>query len=316
MPQQWTKEEISHIFQMPILELVFEAQKIHRNYFKPNQVKTCSLLNIKTGACPEDCGYCAQSGHYKTGLKKEKLLSLEQVISSAKAAKEIGATRFCMGAAWRSPNQQDLMKVEEMIRAVKDLGLETCVTLGMLNASQAQSLKNAGLDFYNHNLDTSPEYYKEIITTHTYEDRLNTLNHVRNANIKVCSGGIIGMGETREDRIGLLQQLANLPQQPCSVPINHLEAIPGTPLEDATPLDSFEFVRTIATARILMPKAYIRLCGGRAAMSDELQTLCFIAGANSIFYGEKLLTVKNPRLTRDLALFNKLGLAIEKSHAG
>lgn len=308
----WSIDEVNEIFSLPFNDLLFVAQSIHRRHFNPNQVQTSTLLSIKTGACPEDCAYCPQSGHYNTGFSKEQLLAIEEVVQNAKNAKEAGATRFCMGAAWRSPREKDLPVVLEMVRAVKSLGMETCVTLGMLSKDQADALKEAGLDYYNHNLDTSPEYYSSIITTRTYQDRLDTLQFVRNAGINVCAGGIVGMGETRKDRLGLLQQLTNLPEHPQSVPINMLVAVKGTPLENTEKLDWLEFVRTIATARILMPQSYVRLSAGREAMSEEMQALCFNAGANSIFYGEKLLTTGNPDVERDLNLFAKLGINPER----
>jgi len=309
-------KKIKKLFAMPLLALIYQAQKVHQKHFRTNTIQISTLLSIKTGACPEDCAYCPQSAHYKTGLKVEKLMSLETVVEAAKQAKQNGATRFCMGAAWRSPPKDGFQKVLTMIQAVKALGLETCVTLGMLTGDQSCALKEAGLDFYNHNLDTSPRYYKEIITTRDFEDRLKTLDCVRKAGIKVCCGGIIGMGETREDRIELLKQLANLPIPPESVPINHLIPVEGTPLGKMTvvkPLDSFEFVRTIAVARILMPKAVVRLSAGREHMNDELQALCFMAGANSIFLGEKLLTRKNPDIDRDNNLLQRLGMISEHS---
>ncbi len=304
----WTAEEVRSLFALPFNELLFRAQTVHREHFDPNAVQWSTLLSIKTGACPEDCAYCPQSVRYDTGLKVEPLMPLDEVRQAAVAAKANGVTRFCMGAAWRSPKDRDLEKVIEMVREVKALGLETCVTLGMLKAQQAQQLADAGLDYYNHNLDTSPEYYGEIIGTRTYQDRLDTLGHVREAGLKVCCGGIVGMGETEADRAELLCQLANLPQHPESVPINELVAVPGTPLGDAGKLDPFDFVRSIAAARILMPAAYVRLSAGRAQMSDELQALCFFAGANSIFVGERLLTTDNPQNEHDRALFARLGL--------
>ncbi len=304
----WSYEEIKDLFELPLLDLVFQAQTIHRQYFAPNQVQKSTLLSIKTGSCPEDCGYCPQSAHYNTKLEKEKLFDLEDVLAKARSAKESGATRFCMGAAWRKPPKKELPQVAEMIKEVKAMGLETCVTLGMLDQDDVESLKEAGLDYYNHNLDTSPEYYKEIISTRTYQDRLDTLEKVRNAGINVCCGGIIGMGEKRDDRIKLLQQLANLPDHPQSVPINRLVAVKGTPLQDTQEMDPFEFIRTLAIARIIMPKSMVRLSAGRETMSDELQALCFMAGANSIFCGEKLLTTPNPEADRDLALFQRLGI--------
>lgn len=311
MSKVWQTGEVAALFELPLNDLLFRAQTIHRQHFNPNQVQTSSLLSIKTGACPEDCKYCSQSGHYQTGLEKEKLLAVEQVLAEAKAAKAQGASRFCMGAAWRSPREKDMPYVLSMIEGVKALGMETCMTLGMLSAEQAQTLSAAGLDYYNHNLDTSPEHYQSIITTRTFQDRLDTLTHVRDAGIKVCSGGILGLGEQRRDRIGLLIQLANLPQAPESVPINQLVKIPGTPLADVDDLDSFEFVRTIAIARIMMPTSYVRLSAGRETMNDELQALCFFAGANSIFYGDRLLTTDNPRVEQDRKLFERLGLSIE-----
>lgn len=308
MEQIWNRETAAQLYDMSFNDLLFKAHSIHRQFFSSNEVELCTLLSIKTGTCPEDCAYCPQSGHYKTGLQKEKLLSTEEIIKNAKAAKECGATRFCMGAAWRHPSDKDFTKVVEMIKEVKALGLETCVTLGMLTADQAEKLKESGLDFYNHNLDTSPEYYKQIITTRTYQDRLDTLGHVRNNNIKVCCGGIIGMGESREDRIGLLIELANLPTPPDSVPINRLIPVPGTPLAEAKTIDQFEFIRTIAVARIMMPSSIVRLSAGRESMSEEMQALCFFAGANSIFFGDKLLTTGNPDTEQDLQLFSKLGI--------
>jgi biotin synthase len=304
----WSRVEILALFAQPFSDLVFAAQRTHRAHFDPNAVQISTLLSIKTGACPEDCAYCPQSAHHKTELDVERLLPLEAVLAEARTARERGASRFCMGAAWRSPRDKDLEQVEAMIRGVKDLGLETCVTLGMLTESQTQRLKAAGLDYYNHNLDTSPEFYGEIISTRTYQDRLETLAHVRDAGINVCAGGIVGMGEGREDRAGLLQQLANLPRHPESVPINLLVRVEGTPLADVEPPDPFEFVRTIAVARLLMPRSYVRLSAGRTDMSDELQALCFLAGANSIFYGERLLTTENPERDHDRHLFERLGL--------
>jgi biotin synthase len=305
---KWQTHQIEALYDSPFMDLIFQAQKIHRENFPSNQIQASTLLSIKTGTCPEDCAYCPQSGHYKTGVEKQKLMPLSDVIEAAKAAKESGASRFCMGAAWRSPTDAQIGQVNEMVKAVKALGLETCATLGMLTPEQAESLKQEGLDYYNHNLDTSPDFYKEIITTRTYEDRLDTLHNVRNAGIKVCCGGILGMGETKKDRIALLQELANLPTPPESVPINKLIPIPGTPLGNATPVDNLDFVRTIAVARILMPTSYVRLSAGRESMSEELQVLCFLAGANSVFFGEKLLTAKNPDKDQDLELFQKLGL--------
>ena len=309
----WQLFEIKHFFELPFNDLLYQAQQIHRQHFDPNQVQISSLLSIKTGSCPEDCSYCPQSAHYNTGLEKEQLLPVDDVIEAARAAKNKGASRFCMGAAWRNPTNKNLDSVITMIEAVQAEGLETCVTLGMLTQPQAKRLKDAGLDYYNHNLDTSPEFYGEIITTRTYDDRLDTLSHVRDAGINVCSGGIIGMGEKLDDRAKLLQQLANLPQHPESVPINMLVQVEGTPLAGVAALDPIDFVRTIAVARILMPKSYVRLSAGRTEMSESTQALCFLAGANSIFYGEKLLTTDNPAADSDMALFKKLGIATEDS---
>jgi biotin synthase len=304
----WTLKEIKALFTQPFNDLVFQAQTIHRQNFDPNAVQISSLLSIKTGACPEDCSYCPQSARYDTGLERERLMPLEDVKLAALNAKQNGASRFCMGAAWRNPTDKNLDKVIEMISAVKDLGLETCVTLGMLTQPQSKKLKAAGLDYYNHNLDTSPEYYKEVITTRTYQNRLDTLENVRSENINVCCGGIVGMGETDKDRAALLQQLANLPEHPQSVPINLLVQVENTPLYGTEKLDPIEFVRTIAVARIMMPKSAVRLSAGRNDMSDEMQALCFVAGANSIFYGDTLLTTPNPDENKDLALFEKLGI--------
>lgn len=307
---QWTIESIANLFDLPFMDLLYKAQTIHRQHFPVPEMELCTLLNIKTGACPENCAYCPQSAHYSTGLEREKLWDVEDVIAKARIAKENGSQRFCMGAAWRSPPKKMLPRVIEMIKAVKAEGLETCVTLGMLDEEDAQLLRDAGLDYYNHNLDTSPEFYDKIITTRTYQERIDTLQHVHNAGINVCCGGIIGMGEARSDRIGLLLQLTMLPAAPKSIPINKLIPIPGTPLENAGQIDSFEFVRTIAVTRLLMPTSMIRLSAGREDMSDEMQTLCFMAGANSIFYGEKLLTAKNPEADRDLMLLQRLGLPV------
>ncbi len=304
----WSTEEIMQLFNLPFNDLLFHAQQVHRSHFDPNRVQVSTLLSIKTGRCPEDCGYCPQSVRYDTELENEALLPLEEVRKQAQAAKDKGSSRFCMGAAWRSPKDRDLDQVIEMVKEVKALGLETCLTLGMLTEAQTQRLKEAGLDYYNHNLDTSPEFYGDIITTRTYQDRLDTLQHVRDAGMHVCCGGILGMGESRQDRIGLMQQLANQPQHPESVPINLLVKVEGTPLENAEDLDPIEFVRSIAVARILMPASYVRLSAGREAMSDEMQALCFLAGANSIFYGEKLLTTPNPAADQDRLLFERLGL--------
>ena len=312
----WTLAEVSGLFDLPFMDLVFRAQGIHRMFHAPNTVQISTLLSIKTGACPEDCAYCPQSVRFDTGLTSTELLELEDVAARARAAKNSGATRFCMGAAYRSPKPKDLRKVLSMIREVKALGLETCATLGMVTPSQALELKAAGLDFYNHNLDTSSRYYQEIITTRTYQDRLDTLEAVRDAGMKVCCGGIVGMGEEPQDRIELLHTLATLPEHPQSVPINQLVRVPGTPLADSKTLDPFDFVRMIAVARILMPASHVRLSAGRAEMSDELQALCFLAGANSIFYGEKLLTTGNPDTEHDLGLFRRLKIAAEPHRAG
>jgi len=304
----WRDSEIEALFSQPFAELMFAAQTVHRQHFNPNEVQVSSLLSIKTGKCSEDCAYCPQSVRYETELESEPLLPLDEVIEAARAAKQNGASRFCMGAAWRRPKDKDLDKVIDMVKAVKQEGLESCLTLGMLTEQQTQRLKNAGLDYYNHNLDSSPEYYQEIITTRTYQDRLDTLEHVRNAGINVCCGGILGMGESRKDRIGLFRELANQNPHPESVPINMLVRVEGTPLEAAEDFDPFEFIRSIAIARILMPTSHVRLSAGREEMSDEMQALCFLAGANSIFYGEKLLTTPNPAANHDKDLFNKLGI--------
>lgn len=304
----WTREEIRALFALPFPDLIFEAQRVHRLHFDPAEVQISTLLSIKTGGCPEDCAYCPQSAKYDTGVKAEKLMALDAVLREAQAAKASGASRFCMGAAWRSPKDRDVENVCAMIEGVKALGLETCATLGMLDAKQAQRLKDSGLDYYNHNLDTSPEFYGEIITTRTYKDRLDTLAHVRDAGINVCCGGIVGMGEGAEDRVGMIAALASLPVHPESVPINMLVQVEGTPLDHETKLDPLDFVRTIAVARITMPKSVVRLSAGREDMSEETQALCFIAGANSIFYGPKLLTTPNPGRDRDMRLLDKLGL--------
>ena len=304
----WQREQIAELFAQPFADLLFHAQSLHRQHFDPNQVQVSTLLSIKTGKCPEDCAYCPQSVRYDTELEVEPLMPLEQVIAAARKAKQNGASRFCMGAAWRSPKDKDLDKVIDMVEAVRKEGMETCLTLGMLTAQQTRRLKAAGLDYYNHNLDTSPEFYEEIISTRTYQDRLDTLAHVRGAGIKVCCGGILGMGESRQDRVGLLQELANQSPHPESVPINMLVRVEGTPLDAASDFDPIEFVRTIAVARILMPKSHVRLSAGREEMSEEMQALCFLAGANSIFYGEKLLTTPNPNQHQDQQLFNKLGI--------
>ena len=313
----WHRGEIEALFTLPFNDLLFRAASVHRQHFDPNAVQVSTLLSIKTGACPEDCKYCSQSGHYNTELEKEKLLEVERVLEEARAAKEKGASRFCMGAAWRSPRAKDMPYVLDMVRQVRSLGMETCMTLGALSDEQAGALAEAGLDYYNHNLDTSPEYYGEIITTRSYQERLDTLGRVRDAGMKVCSGGIIGMGETAADRTGLLQQLANMPQHPDSVPINNLVKVKGTPLDNVDDLDPFEFVRTIAVARIMMPASYVRLSAGREAMNEQVQALCFFAGANSIFYGEKLLTTPLPEESADLALLARLGLRPERrQHSG
>ena len=304
----WQSHEIEALFQLPFNDLLFQAQSIHRQYFDPNAVQVSTLLSIKTGACPEDCKYCSQSGHYNTELEKEKLLEVEKVLGEARRAKESGATRFCMGAAWKHPSKKDFPYVLEMVRGVRALGLETCMTLGQLSQEQTAALAEAGLDYYNHNIDTSREYYAKIITTRTFDERLDTLAHVRDAGIKVCSGGIVGMGETFRDRVGFLRELANLPQHPESVPINNLVKIKGTPLENARDLDPFDFVRMIAVARILMPQSHVRLSAGREQMNDEMQALCFFAGANSIFYGDRLLTTSNPLANDDMQLFARLGI--------
>jgi biotin synthase len=304
----WTREEVRALFDLPFPELMFRAQTIHRLHFDATEVQISTLLSIKTGGCPEDCAYCPQSARYDTGVQAEKLMALEAVLAEARAAKSAGASRFCMGAAWRSPKDRELDSVCAMVEAVKALGLETCATLGMLNGAQARRLKDAGLDYYNHNLDTSPEFYGRIITTRVYQDRLETLQHVRDAGIHVCCGGIVGMGETREDRVGMIAVLASLPAHPESVPINMLVRVAGTPLAEETALDAIEFVRTIAVARIAMPRSVVRLSAGREDMSEETQALCFLAGANSIFYGPKLLTTPNPGRDRDRELMAKLGL--------
>lgn len=304
----WSLEEVRSLYALPFNDLMFQAQNVHRAHFDPNQVQVSTLLSIKTGACPEDCGYCSQSARHDTALERERLLPLEEVVAAAEAAREKGASRFCMGAAWRNPTDRNLDRVVEMIEAVQELGMQTCVTLGMLTGPQAQRLREAGLDYYNHNLDTSPEFYGNVITTRTFQDRLDTLAHVRGAGINVCCGGILGMGETGEDRARLLQELANLPEHPQSVPINLLVQVEGTPLHGAEQLDPLEFVRSIAVARILMPSSYVRLSAGRTDMSDEMQALCFLAGANSIFYGERLLTTENPAADHDRQLFQRLGI--------
>ncbi len=304
----WTRDEIAVIFTQPLMDLLLQAQTVHREYHHANQVQVSTLMSIKTGACPEDCAYCPQAGVYDTGLDKEKLAAISAVVEQARAAKATGATRFCMGAAWREPPAKAMPVLTAMISEVKALGLETCMTLGMLDDEQADTLAEAGLDYYNHNLDTSPEHYGNIITTRTFEDRLGTLSRVRDAGMKVCSGGILGMDESADDRYGLLQSLANLPEHPDSVPVNQLVRVEGTPLENAQDLDPLDFVRTVATARILMPKSVVRLSAGREIMTDEMQALCFMAGANSLFYGETLLTTPNPETQRDQALFKRMGI--------
>jgi biotin synthase len=305
----WTAAEVEALFALPFNDLLFQAQTLHRKHFDPNEVQISTLLSIKTGGCPEDCAYCPQSAHYDTGLGREALMDVDAVIVAAKRAKEAGASRFCMGAAWRSPTDRDLDQVCGMIEGVRRTGMETCVTLGMLTDGQAKRLKEAGLDYYNHNIDTSEEFYGEIITTRTFDDRIETLGHVRDAGLHVCSGGIVGMGETRADRIGMLTALATLPAHPESVPINQLVAVEGTPLSEAEAVDEIEFVRTIAVARIVMPASVVRLSAGRNEMSDATQALCFAAGANSMFYGDQLLTTDNPATEIDRRLFDRLGLA-------
>lgn len=304
----WSVDNVAALFELPFNDLLFRAQQVHRAHFDANAVQLSTLLSIKTGGCEEDCGYCPQSAHHDTSLKASKLMALDEVLAAAQAAKDHGATRFCMGAAWRSPKERHLEPVIEMVRGVKALGLETCVTLGMLEAEQAQRLADAGLDYYNHNLDSAPEFYDRIITTRTYQDRLDTLGHVREAGLHVCCGGIVGMGESRLERAGLIAQLANLDPCPESVPINNLVQVEGTPLAGTEPLDPFEFVRTIAVARITMPKSMVRLSAGREQMDEALQSLCFLAGANSIFYGDRLLTTANPQAAKDRALLARLGM--------
>lgn len=297
------------LFQLPFNDLIFLAQQVHREHFDANEVQISTLLSIKTGGCAEDCKYCPQSARYDTGVKAEKLMDTQDVVAAAQRAKEAGASRFCMGAAWRNPKDRDMSKLAEMVRQVRELGLETCMTLGMLEEEQARELSEAGLDYYNHNIDTAPEFYDEIITTRTFEDRIDTLNHVRDAGMKVCCGGIVGMGESPEHRAGMLHSLATLPEHPQSVPINQLVQVEGTPLDGLPEIDPFDFVRTIAVARILMPASRVRLSAGREQMSDEMQALCFLAGANSIFYGEKLLTTGNPEAEKDQQLMKRLGMA-------
>jgi len=307
----WHTTEVQALFDLPFNDLMFKAQTIHREHFNANEVQVSTLLSIKTGACPEDCKYCSQSARYKTDIDKERLMAVNNVLEAAQKAKDQGSTRFCMGAAWRNPKERDMPAVVDMVKGVKALGLETCMTLGMLSSDQADELQSAGLDYYNHNLDTSPEHYNQIITTRTYQDRLDTLSNVRSAGMKVCSGGIVGLGEKAQDRISLLIQLANLSPQPESVPINMLVKVEGTPLSDVADLDHFEFIRCIAVARILMPKSHVRLSAGRSEMNEQMQSLCFLAGANSIFYGCKLLTAENPETNQDIILFEKLGINTE-----
>jgi biotin synthase len=304
----WTQQEIEALFDLPFGDLMFQAQTVHRENFDPNKVQLSTLLSIKTGGCPEDCKYCPQAAQYDTGVDADKLLPVAEVIADAKLAKAAGATRYCMGAAWRTPKDKDLDQVIDMIQGVRSLGMETCVTLGMVNEAQAKRLKDGGLDYYNHNVDTSAEYYPEIISTRTYDDRLNTLENVRDAGLNVCSGGIVGMGESRSDRANMLATLANLPTQPESVPINMLVEVEGTPMFGISGIDNFEFIRTIAVARIMMPHSFVRLSAGRETMPEEAQAMCFMAGANSIFYGEKLLTTANPQNNKDTALFDRLGI--------
>lgn len=306
--QKWSVSAIVELLELPFPDLVYRAQTVHRQHFDPNAVQVSTLLSIKTGGCPEDCGYCPQAARYHTGVENEDLMALDDVVAAARAAKQKGASRFCMGAAWRGPKQKDLEPVMKMIAEVKAMGLETCATLGMLKQGQAEQLKQAGLDYYNHNLDTAPEFYGEVISTRTYQDRLDTLEQVRDAGMNVCCGGIIGMGESRSQRAGLIAQLANMPTPPESVPINLLTQVEGTPLCGTEPLDDFEFIRTVAVARITMPTSHVRLSAGRSQMSDTMQALCFLAGANSIFYGEKLLTTGNPDTDADQQLFAKLGI--------
>jgi biotin synthase len=304
----WTREEALALHDAPFNDLLFQAQTVHRRYFDPNKVQLSRLLSIKTGGCPEDCGYCSQSAHHESGLKASRLMEVERVLAEARKARDAGATRYCMGAAWRSPRERDMQAVVAMVEGVKALGMETCMTLGMLDARQAARLADAGLDFYNHNIDTSESHYGNIISTHSFADRLDTLAHIRQSGIKVCCGGIVGMGEQAVDRVDMLVTLANLPEPPESVPINMLIPIPGTPLANADPIDPLDFVRTIALARILMPKSFVRLSAGRSAMTDEMQALCFLAGANSIFVGDTLLTAGNPGEDHDTNLFRRLGI--------
>ena len=311
----WTQADVEALFTKPLMDLLYEAQQIHRQHFAPNRVQISTLLSIKTGACPEDCKYCPQSARYDTGLEPERLMEIDNVLAAAKRAKEQGATRFCMGAAWRNPKPRDIPYLTQLIMGVGELGLESCMTLGMLSAEQARALKDAGLDYYNHNIDTSNTYYEQIITTRTFSDRIDTLANVRDSGMKVCSGGIVGMGESPQDRISLLMTLANLPTPPESVPINQLVKVPGTPMADVDDIDPFEFVRCIGVARTIMPSSYIRLSAGRETMDDATQALCFMAGANSIFYGDTLLTTANPEIERDIQLFQRLGIQPESVDA-
>jgi biotin synthase len=308
----WTYAEVEALYQQPFSDLIYQAQTVHRQFFNPNEVQVSTLLSIKTGKCPEDCAYCPQSNRYDTGLEYEDLMEVQAVLDEAKKAKDTGATRFCMGAAWRSPKDRDMKKVTAMVRGVKELGLESCMTLGMLTDNQANELAEAGLDYYNHNLDTSKEYYGKIITTRTFQDRLETLQNVRDAGMKVCSGGIVGMGEELKDRIGLLIELSSMPEHPESVPMNMLVKVEGTPLDQQEGLDPFEFLRTVAVARIMMPHSHVRLSAGREQMNDQMQSLAFLAGANSIFYGDKLLTTDNPEANEDMMLFKRLGINTEE----
>jgi biotin synthase len=313
MRHDWSQQEIEALYALPFNDLMFQAQTVHRQHFDANTVQTSSLLNIKTGGCAENCGYCSQSAHHDTGLERDPLMDVDTVVTAAKQAQSAGASRFCMGAAWKRPTDKDLEKVLAMVREVKGMGMETCVTLGMLTPPQVGKLKEAGLDYYNHNLDTSREYYDKVVTTRSYDDRLDTLENVRNAGINVCSGGILGMGEMRSDRAAMLGELANLPEHPQSVPINMLVPVAGTPLANVPKLEPFEFIRTIAVARIMMPRSYVRLSAGRESMPDEAQALCFLAGANSIFYGDKLLTAGNTSTDQDQQLFQRLGIQAESA---
>lgn len=313
MKKKWTIDEVKQLFKMPFLELIFNAQKIHRKYFNPNEIQISTLLSIKTGLCPEDCKYCSQSSRYNTNIKNEKLLDITKILEEAKKAKKSGSNRFCMGAAWKNPKEKDMPYLLKIIKKIKKMGMETCMTLGSINQNQAEQLSMAGLDFYNHNLDTSKNFYKNIITTRTYQDRLDTLKIIRKSGIKVCSGGIFGLGEKTIDRIELLIQLSNLDKVPESIPINRLVKIKGTPLENSKNIEDFDFIKTIAVTRIMMPKSYIRLSAGRENMDQNMQTMCFMAGVNSIFYGCKLLTTSNPKQEEDLKLFKKLGLHTKKN---